>query len=70
MRAMGRSTPQAPERVYAKDPVPLKVKEVEVESRRHVVCLNEEEKRRDAPDRVAILICYPYLLQCAVFPFK
>jgi len=44
-----------PERVYAKDPAPLKVKEVEVEGRRYVVCLNEEEKRKDAHDRAAIL---------------
>jgi hypothetical protein len=44
-----------PERVCAKDPAPLKVKEVEVEGRRYVVCLNEEEKRKDAHDRAAIL---------------
>jgi Transposase DDE domain len=44
-----------PERVRAKDPAPLKVKEVEVEGRRYVVCLNEEEKRKDAHDRAAIL---------------
>lgn len=44
-----------PERVRAKDPAPLKVKEVEVEGRRYVVCLNEEERRKDARDRKAIL---------------
>lgn len=44
-----------PERVRAKDPAPLKVKDVEVEGRRYVVCLNEEEKRKDAHDRTAIL---------------
>jgi len=44
-----------PERVDSKDPAPLKVKEVEVEGRRYVVCLNEEEKRKDAHDRAAIL---------------
>jgi hypothetical protein len=43
------------ERVGPKDPAPLKVKEVEVEGRRYVVCLNEEEKRKDAHDRAAIL---------------
>lgn len=43
------------ERVHAKDPAPLKVKEVEVEERRYVVCLNEEERRKDAHDRAAIL---------------
>lgn len=44
-----------PERVAAKDPAPLKVKEVKVEGRRYVVCLNEEERRKDAHDRQAIL---------------
>ena len=44
-----------PERARAKDPAPLKVKEVEVAGRRYVVCLNEEEKRKDAHDRAAIL---------------
>jgi hypothetical protein len=37
----------------AKDPSPLKVKEVWVEDRRYVVCLNEEEQRKDAHDREA-----------------
>lgn len=44
-----------PERVRAKDPAPLKVKEVEVEGRRYVICLNEEEKRKDAHHRAAIV---------------
>lgn len=44
-----------PERVRAKDPAPLKVKEVEVGGRRYVICLNEEEKRKDAHDRAAIV---------------
>jgi len=34
-----------PERSKAKDPAPLKVKEVWVEERRYIVCLNEEERR-------------------------
>src|ERR1700726_5001781 len=37
-----------PERNNAKDPAPLKIKEVWVEDRRYVVCLNEEEHRKDA----------------------
>ena len=41
--------------MYAKDPAPLKVKEVWVKERRYVVCLNEEERRKDAHDREAIL---------------
>jgi len=44
-----------PERKFAKDPAPLKIKEVQVEDRRYVVCLNEEERRKDAHDREAIV---------------
>jgi transposase len=44
-----------PERSKAKDPAPLKIKEVWVEDRRYVVCLNEEERRKDAHDREAIV---------------
>jgi len=41
--------------VKRKDPSPLKVKEVVVEGRRYVVCLNEEEARKDAHDRQMIV---------------
>jgi transposase len=44
-----------PERSRSKDPAPLKVKEVWVEDRRYVVCLNEEQKRKEAHDRQAIV---------------
>jgi len=44
-----------PERELSKDPAPLKVKEVQVGDHRYVVCLNEEERRKDAHDREAIL---------------
>ena len=44
-----------PERSNVKDPAPLKIKEVWVENRRYVVCLNEEERRKDAHDREAIV---------------
>jgi hypothetical protein len=44
-----------PEREVSKDPAPLKVKEVEVKGRRYVICLNEEERRKDAHDRAAIV---------------
>jgi transposase len=37
------------------DPSPLKVKEVCVEERRYVVCLNEEQARKDRADREAIV---------------
>jgi len=38
-----------------KDPSPLKVKEVRVEDRRYVVCVNEDEVKKDRADRAAIL---------------
>jgi hypothetical protein len=38
-----------------KDPSPLKVKEVEIWGRRYVVCLNEDQAKKDAADREAIL---------------
>ena len=51
----GRYHVVRPERERAKDPSPLKVKEVWVEDRRYIVCLNEEHARKDAHDREAIL---------------
>jgi len=44
-----------PERQKSKDPSPLKVKEVTIQDRRYVVCLNEEQRRKDAADRQAIV---------------
>jgi hypothetical protein len=44
-----------PERKTSKDPSPLKVKEVTIEGRRYIVCLNEEQRRKDAADRQAIV---------------
>src|SRR5215831_15249266 len=38
-----------------KDPAPLKVKEVRVEGRRYVVCVNDDEVRKDRADREAIV---------------
>ncbi len=38
-----------------KDPAPLKVKEVKVDGRRYVVCVNEDEVRKDRADRKAIV---------------
>ena len=43
------------ERQTSDDPSPLKVKEVHVAGRRYVVCLNEDEARKDAADREAIV---------------
>ena len=51
----GRYKEITPERQTAKDPSPLKVKEVVIEDRRYVVCLNEEQRRKDAADREAIV---------------
>ena len=44
-----------PERQRRQDPSPLQVKEVWLEDRRYVVCLNEEQARKDAHDRAAIV---------------
>ncbi|HMB07878.1 MAG TPA: hypothetical protein VKP69_29630, partial [Isosphaeraceae bacterium] len=44
-----------PKRVQSDDPSPLRVKEVWVEDRRYIVCLNEDEARKDAADREAIV---------------
>ena len=44
-----------PPRAQSKDPSPLKVKEVRVQGRRYVVCLNDDEARKDAADREAIV---------------
>lgn len=51
----GRYQTVYPKGKRAKDPAPLKVKEVEVEGRRYVVCLNENEAKKDAADREAIV---------------
>jgi hypothetical protein len=44
-----------PARTASTDPAPLQVREVWVEGRRYIVCLNEEERRKDAHDRAAIV---------------
>jgi DDE family transposase len=51
----GRYRVVHPARQTSDDPSPLKVKEVHVEGRRYVVCLNEDEARKDAADREAIV---------------
>ena len=51
----GRYRVVHPERQTSADPAPLKVKEVQVEGRRYIVCLNEDEARKDAADREAIV---------------
>jgi transposase len=44
-----------PEGKSSKDPSPLQVKEVSVNGRRYIVCLNPREARKDQADREAIL---------------
>ncbi len=44
-----------PERQISKDPSPLKVREISLQGRRYIVCLNEEQRRKDAADRKAII---------------
>jgi hypothetical protein len=44
-----------PPRKCTKDPSPLQVKEVWVDERRYVVCINEEQARKDARDRSNIV---------------
>jgi len=51
----GRYQTVHPPRRRQKDPSPLKVKEVVVEGRRYVVCLNDEQARKDAHDRQSIV---------------
>jgi hypothetical protein len=51
----GRYRVVHPKRVESDDPSPLKVKEVWVGDHRYVVCLNEDEARKDAADREAIV---------------
>ena len=53
-----------PERKRAKDPQPLKLKDLEIGTRRYVVCLNEEQRRKDAHDRTAIVEALKKQLKC------
>ncbi len=51
----GRYREVRPERALSKDPAPLKVKEVVLNSKRYIVCLNPKQARKDARDRQAII---------------
>ena len=42
-------------RIKASDPSPLKVREQWIEDRRYIICYNEEQARKDAADRAAII---------------
>lgn len=51
----GRYQEVHPKSRAPKAPSPLKVKEVRIEDRRYIVCLNEDQARKDAADREVIL---------------
>ncbi len=51
----GRYREVYPEGQSSKDPAPLKAKEVTIEDRRYIVCLNTRQARKDANDRQAII---------------
>ena len=51
----GRYEEIYPERQGRQDPMPLKVKEVVCQGRRYILCLNEEQRRKDAAEREAIV---------------
>lgn len=51
----GRYKEVYPEGQPSKAPAPLKVKEVCIDDRRYIVCLNTKQARKDAVDRQAIL---------------
>jgi transposase len=51
----GRYKEVHPERKNSKDPSPLKVKEVLLNGKRYIVCLNQSQARKDAQDRQAII---------------
>jgi len=55
LRRAGRYHEVHPEGVSSKDPSPLKVKEVIVNDRLYIVCLNTRQARKDAADRQAII---------------
>lgn len=51
----GRYREIFPEGTFSKDPSPLKVKEVVIDDRRYIVCLNTKQARKDAADRQTII---------------
>ena len=51
----GRYREVHPEGVTSKDPSPLKVKQVVLNGKRYIVCMNPRQARKDAADRKAII---------------
>jgi hypothetical protein len=60
----GRYRVVHPKRPESKAPSPLDVKEVWVDERRYIVCRNEDEARKDAADREAIVAALREQLRC------
>ena len=59
----GRYKEVYPEGKFSKDPSPLQVKEVKLEDKRYIVCLNTRQARKDALDREAIIASLEVKLQ-------
>ena len=55
-------TTVAGKRLKTTDPSPLKVREQWIENRRYIVCYNEEQAKKDAADRIAIVESLRYKL--------
>ena len=51
----GRYKQVRPESSDRKKPAPLKVKQVEINGSRYIVCVNSRQQRKDAADREAII---------------
>jgi len=51
----GRYRDVCTEGASSKDPAPLKIKEVIINNKRYIVCLNPTQARKDAKDRQAII---------------
>ncbi len=55
LRQTGRYEELYPKGKHSKSPSPLRVKEVSHNGRRYIICLNEDQAKKDAADREAIL---------------
>jgi transposase len=51
----GRYEEVYPKGTHSKAPSPLKIKEVMIKDRRYIICLNEDQAKKDALDRAAII---------------
>jgi hypothetical protein len=53
--ASGKLPPSSPESSDPQKPAPLKVKQVDIDGTRYIVCVNARQQRKDAADRQAIV---------------